>query len=77
MRGGQCQHLGERRRPGSIAAIVVRDEDAVAPAAHVDLEHVRPALDRGGERLEGVLWPARGVAAMSDAERSGDGRARR
>jgi hypothetical protein len=55
----------------------MRDEDAVAPAAHVDLEHVRPALDRGGEGLERVLWPARGVAAMSDAERSGDGRARR
>jgi hypothetical protein len=29
--------------------------------------------DRSCERLQRVLWGARGVAAMSDAERRGDG----
>jgi hypothetical protein len=52
----------------------VGDEHAVAPPPHVHLEHVRSALDRGCEPLQRVLWGARGVAAMSDAERRDDDR---
>jgi hypothetical protein len=51
----------------------MRHERAVSPPPHVDLEYVRPALDRGRERPQRVLWRACGVAAMSDAERLGDG----
>ena len=64
----QRQDLGDRRRARRIGAVVVGDEDAVAPAPHVHLEHVRAALDRGRERLEGVLGRARAVAAVRDAE---------
>jgi hypothetical protein len=45
------------------------DERAVAPAPHVDLEDVRPPLDRGREGLEGVLGRAAPVPAVGDAER--------
>ena len=69
-RGGrERQHVGEQRRVRRVGAVVVRDEHAVAPAPHVDLEDVRAALDRGRERLEGVLGRAAPVAAVGDAER--------
>jgi hypothetical protein len=48
---------------------VVGDERAVATAADVHLEDVRAVIDRGGERLEGVLGRAGAIAAVRDAER--------
>ena len=58
--GGEREHVGEQRRAGRVAAIVVCDERAVATAADVHLEHVRAMLDRGCERLQRVLCRAGG-----------------
>ena len=72
-RGRERQDVREQRRARRVAAVVMRHQLAVAPAPHVHLDHVRAVADGGRERLERVLWRARGVAAMGDAERRGDG----
>ena len=69
--GREREHVGEQRRVGRVGAIVVRHEHPVAPAPHVDLEDVRPSLDRSREGLEAVVRRPTAVAAVGDAERLG------
>jgi hypothetical protein len=45
------------------------DQRAVAAPANVDLEDVGAVIDRGCERLEGVLLRDGAIAAVRDAQR--------
>jgi hypothetical protein len=47
---------------------VVDHEHAVAPAPDIDLENVRPLLDRRREGLEAVVGGPTAVPAMGDAK---------